>query len=44
MEQEWDIRRTLTGPVMLRSALDALASGLYIAALIHMPIANAGRW
>ncbi len=36
------IRRTLTPPVMLRSALEALSSGMYIAALIHMPMANAG--
>lgn len=36
------IRSTLTAPVLLRSMLDALSSGMYIAALIHMPMANAG--
>jgi drug/metabolite transporter (DMT)-like permease len=35
------VPRTLTKPVLLRSALDALASATYIAALINMPIANA---
>lgn len=35
------VPRALTKPVFLRSALDALSSGLYIAALINMPIANA---
>src|SRR5262245_33942271 len=34
------VPRVLTGPVVLRSALDALSSLLYIAALINMPIAN----
>lgn len=36
------IRSTITRPVLLRSALEALSSGMYIAALIHMPMANAG--
>jgi len=35
------VPRALTKPVVLRSLLDALSSGLYIAALINMPIANA---
>ena len=35
------VPRVLIKPVFLRSAFDALASLLYIAALINMPIANA---
>jgi drug/metabolite transporter (DMT)-like permease len=35
------VPRVLTKPVLLRSVFDALASALYIAALINMPIANA---
>src|SRR5262245_58154537 len=35
------IPRALTARVFLRGALDALSSGLYIAALVNMPIANA---
>jgi len=34
-------RAALSAPVMLRSLFDALSSALYVAALIHMPIANA---
>lgn len=36
-----DVRRALSGPVLLRALLDALSGALYIAALINMPIANA---
>jgi drug/metabolite transporter (DMT)-like permease len=35
------IRSTLTPLVLVRSVLEALASVTYVAALIHMPIANA---
>jgi drug/metabolite transporter (DMT)-like permease len=35
------VPRALTKPVFLRAALDALSSGFYIAALIHMPVAIA---
>jgi drug/metabolite transporter (DMT)-like permease len=34
------LRVAAGGPVLLRSVFDALASGLFIAALVHMPIAE----
>jgi drug/metabolite transporter (DMT)-like permease len=34
------VRVAAGGPVLLRSAFDALASGLFTAALVHMPIAE----
>jgi drug/metabolite transporter (DMT)-like permease len=43
ISRQWrSVPRTLTPAVGLRSALEAISSGMYIAALIHMPMANAG--
>lgn len=34
------LRPALTPPILIRSMFEASASGMYVAALIHMPIAN----